>query len=108
MLYYFDECIYWYTSEELGKWFVDVLGKIFHVNFLLYAHWFISIMISQLKDHYISLDQARYDTSVVKNYIDTAIIKENSKFHKTTLPHDMILTKEDDYTSDKQLEVLSR
>ena len=27
MLYYADECVYWYTSEELGKCFVVTLGK---------------------------------------------------------------------------------
>ena len=43
VLYYVDECVYWYTSEALGKLFVDSLGRIFHVNFLLYAHWFTSI-----------------------------------------------------------------
>ena len=36
-----DDCVYWCTSEELVKWFVDTLGKIFHVNFPVYAHWFI-------------------------------------------------------------------
>ena len=55
-----DDCVYWYTSEELGKWFVDTLGKIFHVNFLVYAHSFTSIRISQLKEHSISVYQARY------------------------------------------------
>ena len=56
LLSYVDECIYWYKYEELGNWFVDTLGKIFHVNFLGYAHWFLSISISQLKDHSISMD----------------------------------------------------
>ena len=51
VLSYIDDCVYWYTSEALGKWFVDTLGKIFHVNFLVYAHWFMSIIISQMKDH---------------------------------------------------------
>ena len=32
VLYYDDDCVYWYTYEALGKWFVDALGKIFHVN----------------------------------------------------------------------------
>ena len=40
VLSYVDDCVYWYTSEAIGKWFVDTLGKIFHVNFLEYAHWF--------------------------------------------------------------------
>ena len=34
VLSYVDDFLYWYTSEALGKWFVDTLGKIFHVNFL--------------------------------------------------------------------------
>ena len=47
VLSYVDDCVYWYTNEDIGKWFVDTLGKIFHVNFLGYAHWFISIRMSQ-------------------------------------------------------------
>ena len=38
VLSYVDDCIYWYTSEALEKWFVDTLGKRFHVNSLGYAH----------------------------------------------------------------------
>ena len=53
VLYYVDVCVYWYTYEALGKWSVDTLGTIFHVNFLGYAHWFMSIRLSQIKDHYI-------------------------------------------------------
>ena len=49
-----------------------------------------------------------YDTSIVEIYLETATIKENSKFHKTTLPHDMILTNEYSSISDEQVEVLSR
>ena len=55
-LSYVDDCVYWYTNEDPGKWFVDTLGKIFHVKFLGYAHWFMSIRISHMKDHYISVD----------------------------------------------------
>ena len=65
VLSYVDDCFYWYTNKDLGKWFVDTLGKRFHVNFLRYAHWFISIRISQMKYHSISVDQARYDTFIV-------------------------------------------
>ena len=108
VLYYIDDCVYWYISEELGKWFVDIIVKIFHVNLLGYTHWFMSISISQLKEYYISVCQARYDTYVVAKYIYTTIIKENSKFHKTSLTHDMIFTKEDYSTSDEQVEVFSR
>ena len=61
---YVDDYIYWHTSEALGKWFFDTLRKRFHVNFLGYAHWFMSIRISQMKDHSISVDQARYATSI--------------------------------------------
>ena len=65
VLYYVDDCVYWYTNEDLGKWFVDTLGKRFHVNFLGFAHWFMSIRIYQLKDNSIYLYQAIYATSIV-------------------------------------------
>ena len=93
VLSYVGDCVYWYTSEELVTWFVDTLGNILHVNFLGYYHWFMYISISQLKDCYILVDHTRYATSVVAKYLDTATIKENSKFHQNTLPHDMIFTK---------------
>ena len=102
VLSYVDYCVYWYTNEDLGKWFVDTLGKRFHVNFLGFAHWFMSIIISQLKDHSISVDEARYSTSIVAKYLDTAKVKVSKKFYKTILPSDMIFTKEDVSTSDEQ------
>ena len=45
VLSYVDDFFYWYTNEDLGKWFVDTLVKRFRVNFLGYAHWFMSIRI---------------------------------------------------------------
>ena len=63
------------------------------MNFLGYAHWFMSINISQLKDHSISVDQARYATSIVAKYLDTATVKVSKKFYKTTLPAGIISTK---------------
>ena len=53
----------------------------------------MSIRINQLKDHYIYVDQARYDTSIVAKYLETAIVKVSNKFYKTTLPSDTIVTK---------------
>ena len=44
-LNYVDDCVFWYTSEELGKWFMDTPGKRFHINFLGYEHCFMSIII---------------------------------------------------------------
>ena len=101
VLSYFDDCVYWYTNEYLGKWFVDTVRKRFHVNFLGFSHWFMSIRISQLKDNSISVDQARYATSIVAKYLDTATVKVSNKFYKKTLPADMIFTKEDVSTSDE-------
>ena len=63
----------------------------------------MSIIISQLKDHSISVDQARYATSVVAKYLDTVTFKVSNKFYKTTLPSGMIFTKEDVSTSDEQV-----
>ena len=78
------------------------------MNFLGYAHWFISIRISQLKDNPISVDQARYATSIFLKYLDTAIVKVSTKFYKTRFPDDMIFTKEDVSTIDEQVEKLNR
>ena len=93
VLSYFDDCVYWYTNEDLGKWFVDTLGKRFHVNFLRFSHWFMPIIISQLKHHSISVEKARYTTYIVAKYLYTATVKVSNKFHKTTLPADMVFTK---------------
>ena len=103
VLSYVDDCVYWYTNEDLGKWFVDTLGRRFQVNFLVYAHWFVSIRISQLKDHYISVDQARYATSIVAKYLDTATVKVSKNIYKTIFLADMIFTKDDVSTSDEQV-----
>ena len=93
------DCIYWYTYEDLGKWFVSAPGKILHVNFLEYEHWFMSIRIYHMKDHYISVDQARYTTSIVEKYLYSAIFKTSTKIYRTTLPFDMIFTKANTYNS---------
>ena len=95
---YVDDCVYWYTNKDPGKWFVDTLGKRFHVNFLGFAHWFMSIRISQLKDNSISVDQARYATSIVAKYLDNSTVMVSTHFYKTTFPSDMILTKADTST----------
>ena len=108
VLSYVDDCVSWYTNEDLGKWFVDTLGKRFHLNFLGYAHWFMSRSISKMKDHSISVDQARYATSIVEKYLDTVTVKKSTKFYKTTFPADMIFTKEYVSTSDEQVEKLTR
>ena len=80
MLSYVGDCVHWYKYEELVKWFVDSLGGIFHVNLLGYSHWFMSIMISQLKDHYISVDKASYATVFLGKYLDTSTIKKIQSF----------------------------
>ena len=100
VLFYVDDCVYWYTNEDIGKWFVDTLGNRFHVNFLGFGHLFMSIRISQLKDHSISVDQARYARSIVAKSLYTATVKVSNNFYKTTFPDDMIFTKEDFSTSD--------
>ena len=95
VLSYVDDCVYWYTSEALGKWFVDALGKRSHINFLGYAHWFMSIRIFQIKYHSVYVYQARYATYIVAKYLDTATVKKCKKFYKTPFPSDMIFTNAD-------------
>ena len=68
----------------------------------------MSIIISLLKDHSISVDQSRYATSIVAKYLDTATVKVSKTFYKKTLPSDIIFTKEDVSTSDEQVKSLTR
>ena len=77
MLSFVYDCVYWYTFKEIGKWFMDKLGNIYHVNFLGYAYPFMSIRILQLREHYISVDQDIYATYIVAKYLETDKIKEN-------------------------------
>ena len=57
----------------------------------------MSTRITQSRDHFISVDQARYATSIVTKYFYTATVKVSTNFYKTTLPADIIFTKEDVY-----------
>ena len=82
---------------------MGALGNRFHLKFLVYAHWSMSIRISQMKYHSIYVDQARYATSVVSKYLDTVTVKTSAKFYRTTFPYDMIFTKYDASTSDEQV-----
>ena len=54
------------------------------------------------------MDQARYATSIVAKYLDTATVKVSTNFYNATFPADMIFTKEDVSTSDEQGEKLTR
>ena len=78
------------------------------MNFFGYAHWFMSIIIYQMKDNSISVYQDRYDTSIVSKYLDTTTVNTIFLFlNKTALSYDMILTKDDASTSDEQVDKLT-
>ena len=68
----------------------------------------MSIRISQIKDHSISVYRSRYATYIVAKYLDTVTVKASTNFYKTTLPSDVIFTKEVVSTSDEQVEKLTR
>ena len=78
------------------------------MNFLGYAQTIMSISISQMKDHSISVDQARYATYIVVKYLDTATVKVSTKFYNTTFPANIIFTKKDVSTSDEQVDKLNK
>ena len=65
VLSYVGDCVYCYTSEAIGTWCWGTLGKILHMNFLMYSHWFMSIRIYQMKDNSVSVYRARYATYIV-------------------------------------------
>ena len=60
---------------------MDSLGKIFHVKLLGYAYWFMSIRISKMMGHSISVDQAIYATSILDKYLETVTVKKRTKFY---------------------------
>ena len=102
VIYYVDYCVYWYIYEALVKCFVGTIGNILHVNFLECSHWFVSIRISHMKYHPVSVYQDRYASYIVDKYLDTAIVKTSTRFLNTTFPSGVILTKDDAYTRDEQ------
>ena len=108
VLSYVADCVYWYKSEALVNFVVETQGKRFYVNFQGFSHWFMSISISQLKDHYISVDQDRYATSDVAKYLYTVTVNGSKKFYKTTFTPAMIFTKYDASTSAEQVKKLCR
>ena len=87
---------------------MDNLGNIFHAKFLGYSHWFMSTRISQMKDHYIYVYQARYDTSIFAKYLDNTTFKTSKYFYKTNFPSDIIFNKAVASTSDDQIDSLTR
>ena len=108
VLSYVDNCVYWYTFEALGKWFLDTLIKRFHVKFLGFSHRFMLITISLIKDRSISVNKDRYTTSILTNYLNTDIVKTNTKLYKTTSPFKMVFTNDYVSTSDYKVEKLTR
>ena len=78
------------------------------MRFLGYEHWFMAFIISYMKYYYISVDQARYATSIVEKYLDIDTVKASTNVYKTTLPFDMIFTRAHTSTSDEQVEKLTR
>ena len=53
------------------------------------------------------MDQVRYATYIVTKYLDTATVKESTKFHNNTLPSYIIFKKYDASTSTEQVEKLT-
>ena len=80
---------------------MDTPGNIFHVNSLVFVHWFISNIISLMKENSISLYQDIYATSILAKYLDTVTVK--TSFFKTTFTSNMIFTKGDVYNSDDKV-----
>ena len=61
-----------------------------------------------MRYHYISVDQVRYDTTIVAKYLDTATVNASKRFYNTTLLSEMIFTKYDTYISNEQVQKLTR
>ena len=61
-----------------------------------------------MKDHSISVDQARYATFIVEKCLDTSTFNTSTKSYKSTFPSDMIFTKADASTSGEQVDNLNK
>ena len=61
-----------------------------------------------MRDHLISVYQARYATSIEAKYLENTTVKKRIKFYNTTFPSDMISTKDDASTRDEKFEKLTR
>ena len=68
----------------------------------------MSIRISQMRYHSISVDQDIYPTSIVEKYLDTVTFKASTKFYNTTLSSDTVFAKADASTSDENFDKLTR
>ena len=68
----------------------------------------MSIIITQMRDHFISVEQSRYATYIIAKYLDTATVKTSKKFYNTNFPSGMIFTKADASTNDDQVDKLTR
>ena len=61
-----------------------------------------------MKDHSISVDQARYATYIVAKYLNTVTFKTSKKLYKTTLSSYMIFTEADESTSNDKDDQLTK
>ena len=61
-----------------------------------------------MKGNYIFVYQSRYDTSVVEKYLYTNTVKTSKTFYNTNFPYNIIFAKADAYTSDEQVDKLTR
>ena len=52
-----------------------------------------------MKDHSISVHQARYSSSILANYLENSTFNTSKKFYKTNFPSAMIFNKGFAYTS---------
>ena len=57
-----------------------------------------------MKDHFISVYQNRYTTSIVAKYLDTTTVNTSKTFYKSTFPYDMMFIHNDVSISDDQAE----
>ena len=61
-----------------------------------------------MKDHFISVDQARYDTFIVAKYLDNDTANTTKSSYTTNLTSDTIFTRDDACTSDEKVDRLTR
>ena len=81
--------IFFGNNETTLHEFKDTLSKIFEVEFLGQAHWYLSARIYQDADFSLTLDQARCYKAIVNRFLEKAGAKK-PRFHSTILPAEFV------------------
>ena len=102
LLVYVDDSLYFSTSDDMIKDFRKSLSDRFEVGFMGYAHWFLSLRISQDKNYNITVDQDRYARMLTRRHLGDVVIESKARKHDRTLPDGFVASKQDESKTEEE------